>query len=110
MATRTSTRSPGNSEERVGGTKDEVQLTALRFINEHLGFLIYESRADADSLLSTVFQGKGNVVFYFGLNETGLSYVATEPLIRLLLLLDGHSPIRSRWSTVASVLACGPTC
>src|SRR5438093_9627208 len=27
----------------------------------------------------------------------------------LLALLDGHSPIRSRWSTVAFALACGPT-
>ena len=27
----------------------------------------------------------------------------------LLALLDGHSPIRSRWSTVAFAKACGPT-
>jgi hypothetical protein len=73
MATRTSTRSSGNSEERVGGTREEVQLTALRFINEHARLLVYESRADADSLLSTVLQCKGNAVFDLaGLNETEL--------------------------------------
>src|SRR2546426_3802885 len=27
----------------------------------------------------------------------------------LLALLDGHSPIRSQWSTVAFAKACGPT-
>lgn len=48
-------------EKRVSGTRDKVQLTALRFIDEHVRLLVYESRADADSLLSTVVQGKGSV-------------------------------------------------
>jgi len=61
----------GRLEKRVRHPKDRVQLTALHFIDEHVRLLAYESRMDADSLLSTVVRGETNVVFDFsGLNES----------------------------------------
>jgi Cdc6-like AAA superfamily ATPase len=61
----------GRLEKRVRHPKDRVQLTALHFIDEHVRLLVYESRIDADSLLSSVVRGETNVVFDFeGLNES----------------------------------------
>ena len=61
----------GRLEKSVRHPKDRVQLTALHFIDEHVRLLIYESRIDADSLLSTIVRGETIVIFDFsGLNES----------------------------------------
>ncbi len=87
-------------EKRISGTRDKVQLTALRFIDEHVRLLVYESRTDTDSLLSTVFQGKGSVVFDFaGLNENAKVFYSELLLSQLwsrLETADGEK----RWMIV----------
>ena len=82
----------GRLEKRVRHPKDRVQLTALHFIDEHVRLLIYESRIDADSLLSTVVRGETNVVFDFeGLNESAKVFYSELLLNQLWTRLQSGS-------------------
>lgn len=86
----------GNLEKRIGHTRDKIQLTALHFIEQHVRLLVYQSQMDADSLLSTIIEGKGSVVFDFSkLNESAKIFYA-ELLLRQLWkrLEDGSSEKR----------------
>jgi hypothetical protein len=76
-------------EKRVKHPRDRVQLTALHFIDEHVKLLVYGSRIDADSLLSTVVKGEGSVVFDFSkLNESAKVFYSELLLSQLWTRLE----------------------
>ncbi len=87
-------------EGRISGTRDKVQLTALRFIDEHVRLLVYESRTDADSVLSSILQGKDSVVFDFSkLNENAKIFYSELLLSQLWSRLEMDN-VEKKWMIV----------
>ena len=69
-------------QKRTNGTRDRVQLTALRFIDEHVRMLVCDSPRDSDSLLASITQGGKSMVFDFSnLNDNAKIFYA-ELLLR----------------------------
>jgi hypothetical protein len=69
-------------EKRINGTRDKVQLTALRFIDEHVRMLVCDSPKDSDSLLASITKGGKSIVFDFSkLNDNAKIFYA-ELLLR----------------------------
>jgi hypothetical protein len=67
---------------RIDGTRDKVQLTALRFIDEHVRLLVCDSQRDSDSLLaSIVHEGKSILFDFSNLNDNAKIFYA-ELLLR----------------------------
>ncbi len=69
-------------EARINGTRDKVQLTALRFIDEHVRLLVCDSQRDSDSLLASIVHGGKSIHFDFSkLNDNAKIFYA-ELLLR----------------------------
>ncbi|MGA2198753.1 MAG: hypothetical protein ABSG45_02325 [Nitrososphaerales archaeon] len=69
-------------EGRINGTRDKVQLTALRFIDEHVRLLVCDSQRDSDSILaSIVHEGKSIIFDFSNLNDNAKIFYA-ELLLR----------------------------
>ena len=67
---------------RIDGTRDKVQLTALRFIDEHVRLLVCDSQIDSDSLLASIVREGKSVLFDFSnLNDNAKIFYA-ELLLR----------------------------
>jgi hypothetical protein len=69
-------------EGRINGTRDKVQLTALRFIDEHVRLLVCDSQRDSDSMLASIVHGGKSIIFDFSnLNDNAKIFYA-ELLLR----------------------------
>src|SRR5208283_2464533 len=69
-------------EGRINGTRDKVQLTALRFIDEHVRLLVCDSQRDSDSILASIVHEGRSILFDFSnLNDNAKIFYA-ELLLR----------------------------
>jgi hypothetical protein len=85
-------------EGRINGTRDKVQLTALRFIDEHVRLLVCDSQRDSDSLLASIVRGGKSILFDFSkLNDNAKIFYA-ELLLRQCWARLHESSEDSKWT------------
>ena len=87
-------------EKRTNGTRDKVQLTALRFIDEHVRMLACESQRNSDSLLASIVRGGRSILFDFSkLNDNAKIFYAELLLRQCWERLQAQSEDR-KWTIV----------
>ena len=85
-------------EGRINGTRDKVQLTALRFIDEHVRLLVCDSQRDSDSLLASIVHGGKSIIFDFSnLNDNAKIFYAELLLRQCRARLNDRSEDR-KWT------------